>query len=68
MRTCLRCKNNMIENFKVSSNGLRITNKNLVSSTVAELKCAVCTECGYSEMYVDDISKIKIINNKEKES
>ena len=50
MRTCLRCKNNMIENFKVSSNGLRITNKNLVSSTVAELKCAVCTECGYSEM------------------
>ncbi|WP_294754631.1 zinc ribbon domain-containing protein [uncultured Ruminococcus sp.] len=66
MRTCLRCKNNMIENFKISSNGLRITNKAFFSSPIAELKCAVCPECGYSEMYVDDLKKIKdVSNNKE---
>jgi hypothetical protein len=56
----------MIENFKISSNGLRITNKAFFSSPIAELKCAVCPECGYSEMYVDDLKKIKdVSNNKE---
>lgn len=56
----------MIENFRIGSNGLRITAKDLLSSPVAELKCAVCHECVAAEIYVDDLKKFNDSINAKK--
>ncbi|MBR1740111.1 MAG: hypothetical protein IJ737_07450 [Ruminococcus sp.] len=59
MRKCLRCGNEMTEGFKVGSNGLRITGGGTLGTPAAELKCAVCPECGYAELYAEDKDKIR---------
>ena len=49
----------MTEGFKVGSNGLRITGGGTLGTPAAELKCAVCPECGYAELYAEDKDKIR---------
>ena len=66
MMICKHCNTQMAEGFGIGSNGLRITNKGMINSEpVAELKCAVCPECGSAELYVEDPGKIKALMIKE---
>ena len=65
MRTCLRCKKEMLENLEVmvsnGAYGLDIREKGLLKGSLGKLKCAVCPECGYTEIYIEDTSKLKTI-------
>ena len=46
--------------------GVKVTHQGIFKENLGELKCAVCPECGYTETYVQDTSKIKklVLNNK----
>ena len=62
MRKCLRCENEMAEDFSIiPSNGVShielIKNKDMMSN----FKYAVCSKCGYTEIYVNDIQKVEKI-------
>ena len=65
MRKCLRCDTEMVEDLDVKveggAYGIKITQQGI-------FKCAVCPECGYTEIYIQDISKVKklILKNKDK--
>ena len=61
MRICERCSKPMIEGFSAGSNGLRITKEGFNQAPVAELKCAVCPQCGKAEFYIADQEKLKLI-------
>ena len=62
MRICERCSKPMIEGFSAGSSGLRITKEGFFSQApLAELKCAVCPQCGRAEFYIDDQEKLKLI-------
>ena len=43
-------------------------NNTIVFIKAGKFKCAVCPECGYTEIYIQDISKVKklILKNKDK--
>ena len=62
MRECLRCKSEMIENFDVkvesAAYGLKITKPGIFKDNLGKVHCAVCTNCGYIEMYLYNTSKI----------
>lgn len=71
MRKCIRCNAEMVENLDVKvagrADGIKVTEPGLFKDNLGMLKCAVCAECGYTEIYVEDTSKIKkILNKKEK--
>ena len=70
MRTCLRCKKEMLENLEVmvsnGAYGLDIREKGLLKGSLGKLKCAVCPECGYTETYVDNTEKVKKLVRREK--
>ena len=62
MRKCLRCENEMAEDFSIiPSNGVShielIKNRDMMSN----FKYAVCSKCGYTEIYMNDIQKVKKI-------
>ena len=62
MRKCLRCENEMAEDFSIiPSNGVShielIKNRDMMSN----FKYAVCSKCGYTEIYVNDIQKVEKI-------
>ena len=63
MRKCLRCETEMVEDLKVMvtnlSCGIDIREKGIFRSPLGRLMCAVCPECGYAEMYVDDTEGLK---------
>lgn len=65
MRECLRCNTTMIEGLQIGSNGTRIVKDNILKNSTAEIKCAVCPECGYTETYVEELEKIKELVKKE---
>lgn len=66
MRECIRCNEKMIENLKIGSNGTRIIDP-YQKEVVGEIKCAVCPQCGYTEIYVEELAKIKkLVPNKNK--
>lgn len=72
MRKCLRCNVEMVEDLDVKveggAYGLKVTQQELFKDNLGKFKCAVCTECGYTEFYIQDASKIKklALDNKEK--
>ena len=63
MRKCLRCNAEMAEDLVIKveggAYGIKITKQGLFKRGLGELKCAVCTECGYTEIYMQDTSKLK---------
>lgn len=65
MRKCLRCQKEMIEDLDVfvsnGAYGIDVREKGLLKGTLGKIKCAVCPECGYIEMYIQDTTKIKKI-------
>lgn len=71
MRKCLRCNMRMIENLDVkvegSAYGLKVTQQGVFKDNLGKFKCAVCPECGYTETYVQDTSKIKKLELDKKE-
>lgn len=68
MRKCLRCKNDMIENLEVtaSSYSIDIREKGMFKTCIEKIKCAICSECGYTELYIANPEKIKKLTKKDK--
>ena len=54
MRKCIRCNIEMIEDLDV-----KVTQQGIFKENLGKIKCAVCPECGYTETYIQDTSKIK---------
>ena len=64
MRKCLRCECDMIENLSVVSdmnNTLVVKEKGLLKSSLGNIMCAVCPQCGYVETYIDSHRKLENI-------
>ncbi len=55
----------MVENLDVKveggAYGLKVTKQGVFKDNLGKVKCAVCPECGYTETYIQDTSKIKKI-------
>lgn len=66
MRKCIRCSVEMIENLEVKvegrADGIKVTEPGIFKESLGKMKCAVCPECGYTETYIQDTSKIKKLN------
>lgn len=69
MRKCLRCHAQMAENLEIKvkggAYGIKVTQQGILKDNLGELKCAVCPECGYTEIYVENTDKIKKLMKKE---
>ena len=63
MRKCLRCDEVMLEDLDVkvedAAYGIKITQQGIFKDNLGKIKCAVCPNCGYTEMYIQDTTKIK---------
>ena len=63
MRKCIRCDAEMKENLDVKveggAYGLKITEPGIFRDNLGKVRCAVCPACGYVELYLEDVSKIK---------
>lgn len=63
MRKCIRCGQEMIEDLSVTSeinpSGLRVAQGGMFKDTLGKLIASVCPECGYTELYIDRVDKLK---------
>ena len=63
MRKCLRCNNEMKEDYDVkvegAAYGLKITKPGIFKDNLAKVHAAVCPDCGYLEFYLEGTDKIK---------
>ena len=63
MRKCIRCEKEMIDELSVMVSsggyGLDVREKGLFKGSLGKIKCAVCPQCGYTELYVEDTEKIR---------
>lgn len=70
MRKCLRCNVEMVEDLEVKveggTYGIRVTEYGIFKKSLGKFKCAVCPDCGYTETYIEDPSKIKDLKEKRK--
>ena len=70
MRKCLRCETAMVEDLAVmvtnGGYGVDVREKGMFKSPLGKIKCAVCPECGYTEMYIDNPESIKKLAEKNK--
>ena len=61
MRKCIRCDRDMLEDYDVKveggAYGLKVKNPGNFFGSLGKVRCAVCSECGYLEFYLADISK-----------
>lgn len=71
MRKCLRCNTEMIEDLDVKVEGacygIKVTQQGFFKGNLGKVCCAVCPKCGYMENYIQDISKVKNIENNKEE-
>ncbi|MGG7078666.1 hypothetical protein [Clostridium sardiniense] len=64
MRTCLRCKNEMIEGFDFKIDGSFTTNirisasKSSFSDKLEKLRVAICPKCGEVSLYINRENKV----------
>ncbi len=69
MRKCLRCHAEMAENLDIKvqggAYGIKVTQQGIFKDSLGKLNCAVCPECGYIEIYMEDTDKIKKLMKKE---
>ncbi len=72
MRKCLRCNDEMLEDFDVkiegATYGIRLSQQGLFKGSLGKFKCAVCPKCGYSEIYIDNLDKLKRLKDKKLEN
>lgn len=72
MRKCLRCNMEMKEDLDIkvegAAYGLKVTQQGVFKDNLGKFKCAVSPECGYTEIYIQDASKVKklVLDKKEK--
>ena len=72
MRKCLRCDTEMVEDLDIKveggAYGIKVTQQGILKDNLGKFKGAVCPECGYTETYIQDTSKVKklTLNKKEK--
>lgn len=72
MKKCLRCNAQMVEDLDIkvedAAYGIKVTQQGIFKSNLGKFKCAVCPECGYTETYIQDTTKIKklVLSKKEK--
>ena len=63
MRKCLRCNNEMKEDYDVkvegAAYGLKITKPGIFKDSLGKVHAAVCPDCGYLEFYLEETDKIK---------
>ena len=63
MRKCIRCGCEMRENYdvkvEVAAYGLKITKPGIFKDNLGIVYVAVCRECGYLELYLEDTVKMK---------
>ena len=45
--------------------GVDVRQKGMFKGSLGKLKCAVCPESGYTEIYIDDTENIKKLNEKK---
>ena len=62
MRKCIRCSCEMREDYDVkvegAAYGLKITKPGIFKDNLGKVHAAVCPECGYLELYLEDTEKI----------
>ena len=63
-RTCLRCAQRMQEDLRVKVNGggyglVVAMDKKRQATPIGDLRVAVCPACGYTELYLEDVSALK---------
>ena len=64
MRKCEKCGASMKLDLRLKVNGggygivVRVDEKQK-ATTIDDVRVAVCSECGYPEMYLEDLSKLK---------
>lgn len=67
-KRCPRCNVEMIENFDIkvegAGYGIKITQQGLFKDNLGKVQCAICSECGYMETYIEDTNKVERILNK----
>lgn len=70
MRECLRCNVLMVEDLDVKvergAYGIKITEVGIFKDNLGKLRCAVCPECGYTELYVKEPAIVKKLVPKKK--
>ena len=63
MRKCLRCNNEMKEDYDVkvegAAYGLKITKPGIFKDNLGKVHAAVCPDCGYLGFYLEGTDKIK---------
>ena len=61
-RKCFRCESVMVEDLSVMTSGgygVDVREKGMFKGSLGKLKCAVCPECGYAEIYLEDLENVK---------
>lgn len=64
MRKCEKCGANMKQDLRLKVNGggygivVRVDEKHK-ATTIDDVRVAVCPECGYTEMYLEDLTKLR---------
>lgn len=70
MRKCLRCETEMVEDLAVMvSNGgygIDVREKGMFKTSIDKIRGAVCPQCGYTEIYIENPEKIKKLVKKDK--
>ena len=70
MRKCLRCGTVMVEDLNVmvtnGGYGVGVREKGMFKTCIEKIKCAICPECGYTELYIANSDKIKKLTKKDK--
>ncbi len=63
MRKCLRCDAAMVEDLAVmvtnGGYGIDVRQKGMFKGSLGKIKCAVCSECGFVETYIEETENIK---------
>ena len=71
MKKCLRCEAAMVEDLNVmvtnAGYGIEVREKGFFKGALGKIRCAVCPECGYTEMYIDEPENIKRLAEKRKQ-
>ncbi len=70
MRKCIRCETEMVKDLSVmvtnGGYGVDVREKGMFKSSLGKIRCAVCSQCGYVETYVDNLESIKKLVAKDK--